>query len=132
MNLAAEMLHRMPTNVAFDRDQLAACIEACFDCVKACTACADACLGKDTVVDLRRCITTNLGCADICSATGRILSRHLRNDIEVALAALDACRQICRRCAEECERYADTYEHCRLCAEACRRCEQTCRILLLA
>jgi hypothetical protein len=132
MNLAAEMLYHMPETVAFDRDQLAACIEACFDCVKACTACADACLGKDMVVEMRRCITTNLGCADICSAMGRILSRQVGDDIEVTLAALDACREVCRRCAEECKQYADTYEHCRICAEACRQCEQACRILLVA
>ena len=132
MNLAAEMLGHVPTAVAFDRDQLAACIEACFEAVQACTACADACLGKDMVVELRRCITTNLGCADICAATGRILSRQVGDDTEMVLAALDACRQVCRRCADECERYADVYEHCRICADACSRTEKACRILLLA
>jgi Domain of Unknown Function (DUF326) len=36
MTVAAEMPGHMPTTVPFDRDQLAACIEACFDCVQVC------------------------------------------------------------------------------------------------
>lgn len=48
-----------------------------FDCVQSCTACANACLGEDYVAVLRRCISTNLGCADVvCASTGRILSRQ--------------------------------------------------------
>jgi hypothetical protein len=126
------MLRHTPAAIAFDKDRLTACIEACFDCVQVCTACADACLGEDTVVELRRCVTTNLSCADICSATGRILSRQVGYDAALTRFALEACREACRRCAEECERHADMHEHCRICAEACRRCEQACGVLLAA
>lgn len=53
MNLAAEMLRHTPATLPFDKDQLAASVEACFDCVQVCTACADACLGEGMVVELR-------------------------------------------------------------------------------
>ncbi len=132
MNLAAEMLRYTPVAVAFDPDRLSTSIKARFDCLQACVACADACLGEDTVVALRRCIATNLSCADICSATGRILSRQVDYDAEVTRGALEACREACRRCAEECERHATMHQHCRVCAEACRRCEEACGVLLAA
>jgi hypothetical protein len=130
MTLAAEMLRLNPVSTGFPQEELAACIEACFDCDEVCTACADACLGEDDVADLRRCITTNLSCADACAATGRILSRQFEHDAALSLAVLEACRQACRQCAEECERHAHRHEHCRVCAEVCRRCEQACDVVL--
>lgn len=132
MTLAAEMLRATPTELGFDEADLAACVEACFDCAQACTACADACLGEEMVAELRRCITTDLNCADLCAATGRILSRHTGYDAELTRATLIACRDACRRCAEECEQHGGMHEHCRICAEACRRCEQACERLLAA
>jgi hypothetical protein len=84
------------------------------------------------VVDLVKCIRTDLDCADICEATGRILSRHTGYDAKIARAVVEACAQACATCADECQRHADMHEHCRICAEACRRCEQACRALLAA
>jgi len=130
MTVAADMLRTTPSEIGFDRDALATCIDACFECAQACTACADACLGEEMVAELRRCITTDLNCADICDATGRVLSRQTHYDPEVTHAALTACRDACRRCVEECERHAAMHEHCRVCAETCRRCEQACDRLL--
>src|SRR5829696_3241041 len=124
MSLAQEMIRTSPSPVGYRAEDLAACIEACFDCAQACTACADACLGEDMVADLRRCITSDLNCADVCVATGRVLSRQTAYDAEITGAVLTACRDTCRRCAAECERHAGMHEHCRVCAEACRRCEQ--------
>ena len=132
MSVAAEMLRHTSAGIGFDKDQLVACIEACFACDQACTACADACLAESTVAELRRCIATNLSCADVCSVTGRILSRPFGYDDAVTRMALEACREACRRCAEECERHAHMHEHCRICAEVCRRCEQACDLLLAA
>ena len=132
MTVAADMLRTTSSEVGYDRDALAECIDACFECAQACTACADACLGEEMVAELRRCITTDLNCADICDATGRVLSRQAGYDAEVTRAALTACREACRRCAEECERHTEMHEHCRICAEACRRCEQACDRLLAA
>ena len=132
MPVARDMLRTTSSQIGFDRDDLAACIEACFDCAQACTACADACLGEEMVADLRRCITSDLNCGDICASTGRVLSRQTAYDPAMTWAALQACRDACRLCAEECERHASMHEHCRICAEACRRCEQACDRLLAA
>ncbi len=130
MTVPQDMLRTNPSPPGYDPEALAACIEACFDCVAACTACADACLGEETVGQLRRCITSDLGCADLCDATGRILSRQAGYDPDLTRAALTACRDACRSCGSECESHADHHEHCRVCAEACRRCEQACEALL--
>jgi hypothetical protein len=132
MTVTSDMLRTTPAKLGYDAGDLAACIAACFDCAQACTACADACLAEDMVADLRRCITTDLNCADICAAAGRVLSRQTAYDATLSRAALQACRDACRVCAEECERHASVHDHCRVCAETCRRCEQACDTLLSA
>ena len=132
MPVASKMIRTAPSDLGYDADDLVACIEACFDCSQACTACADACLGEDMVADLRRCITSDLNCADLCATTGRVLSRQTSYDAEITRATLTACRDACRRCADECDQHAGMHEHCRVCAEACRRCEQACDRLLAA
>jgi hypothetical protein len=132
MSVTAQMLQASPASTGYGADDLAACIEVCFDCAQACTACADACLAEDMVAELRRCITSDLNCADLCLAAGRILSRQTSYDAALTRAALTACRDACRLCAEECERHAETHEHCRICGEIYRRCEQACQTLLAA
>lgn len=125
------MLETYPKDLGgVDRQKLAECITACFECSQTCTACADACLGEDMVAELTRCIRTDLDCADICAATGNILSRRTGYDANTTRAVLEACRIACKACADECEQHADMHEHCRLCAEACRRCETACSELL--
>ncbi|MBE2267837.1 MAG: four-helix bundle copper-binding protein [Anaerolinea sp.] len=111
-------------------DPLTECVKACFECAEYCTICADACLSEDMVADLRYCIRTDLDCADICLATGRMAARQTKPSREIMRAQLQACMTACRVCAEECERHADHHEHCRLCAQACRRCENACQGLL--
>ena len=82
---------------------------------------------------LARCIRLDLDCADVCDATGKILSRQTAFEPQMARAALDACAQACRLCGEECEQRAEHgMEHYRICAEACRRCESACNNLLSA
>lgn len=132
MPVVHDMLRTTPSPIGFPPEILAACIEACQDCALACTACADACLGEEMVADLRRCITTDLGCADVCGSTARVLSRHSGYDPGLTRAVLTACREACRVCAEECESHAEMHEHCRVCAEACRRCEEACAQLVAA
>ena len=122
--------HPWPGNV--DRDVLSRCIEECFGCAETCTSCADACLSEEMVAELRKCIRLNLDCADICDATGRVLTRQTEYDAPTSKAQLESCREACRTCAEECERHAEMHEHCKICAEACRRCEQACQELLSA
>lgn len=84
------------------------------------------------VAELTKCIRTNLDCADLCEATGRVLSRHTGYDANITLDTIRACQMACKACADECERHASMHEHCRICAEACRRCEQACAELVAA
>jgi Domain of Unknown Function (DUF326) len=124
-----EMLRTHPS-APTDAETLARCIEECFACAQSCTACADACLGEPDVAELTRCIRLNLDCADVCEATGKILSRQTEAQTDLLIAIVQTCVEACRVCAEECERHAAHHEHCRVCAEACRRCEQACEAAL--
>ena len=86
--------------------------------------------GRGDGRELRRCITTNLDCADVCAATGRVLTRRTETDPALVRSLVEACRAACAACADECEKHAGMHEHCRVCAEACRRCEAACAALL--
>jgi hypothetical protein len=80
---------------------------------------------------LVRCIRLNVDCADLCTATGRIVSRQTALEPQMVRAVLQACATACRLCGDECEQHAaHGMEHCRVCAEACRQCEQACNALL--
>lgn len=129
---ASEMLQTHPQveTVAVDRQALIDCIEACYRCAQTCTACADACLGESMVEELVACIRLNLDCADVCAATGNLLSRQTSANWQLIQAQLRACATACQLCGAECERHADMHEHCRVCAEMCRQCEDACRRLL--
>jgi len=124
------MLDTYPGEFGFPADDLAAAIEACFDCAQACSACADACLAEESVAELRRCITSDLNCADVCLATGRVLSRQTEYDSAVTQRMLEACIRACRNCEAECRNHADHHEHCARCAEACKACGDACAALL--
>src|SRR5258707_8463269 len=78
------------------QSELVAAFEACADCAQACIACADACLGEENVKELVTCIRFNQDCADLCEATGNILSRQVSIDWELAGAALLACSIACQ------------------------------------
>ena len=126
-----EMIRTNPSATSLNEAVLSECIHACFGCAQVCSACADACLGEKAVADLVQCIRLNLDCADICVATGRILSRQTAFPAEMVRAALQACAEACRLCGDECEQHAaHGMEHCRVCAESCRRCERACNDLL--
>ena len=130
MSNVTKMLATHPqatANAAFAR-----CIEECLACAFACTSCADSSLAEEDVLDLVRCIRLDLDCADVCDATGRVLTRQTKFEPSLARSLVETCAQICNVCAEECERHAHHHEHCRLSAEACRRCEQACDDLLRA
>jgi hypothetical protein len=133
MTVTGEMLDTYPGEPGADRALLVACIDACSDCAGSCTQCADACLAEESVQHLTTCIRLNLDCADVCTATGRVVSRRTGYDAEVTGAVLRACIEACGKCAAECEIHAaHGMEHCRVCAADCRRCEQACKELLAA
>lgn len=126
------MLATYPAEINVDRDLLARTIDAVLACGQACTSCADACLSEPDVARLVKCIRTDLDCADVCTATARVLSRHTEYDANITRSLLEACATACRSSGDECEQHADMHEHCRICAESCRVCERACRELLAA
>jgi len=100
-------------------------------CEQVCTSCADACLGENgDVASLRRCIRTDLDCADVCAATARLIGRQTETPNELIHAQLHACVLACQLCADECETHASMHDHCRICAETCRFCQERCNFLL--
>ena len=128
---ATDMIKAHPNpSDALDPELLAEAIEATLACSQTCTACADACLAEEMVANLRDCIRTDLDCADICAATGTVLTRLTGSNTATVRALLEACRTACAECAADCEEHADHHEHCRICADACRRCEKACAALL--
>ena len=130
MTHASGMLQDYPTDLGgLDRPMLARAIHAAVDCAQACTACANACLSEPDVVELIRCVRSNLDCADVCETTARVLSRRSGPDADLTAAVLEACIRACRACANECNQHAAHRAHCRRCAEACARCGEACEQL---
>ena len=128
----SEMLDTSPAKSVLPNDTLVKCIEACFDCAQSCIACADACLSEQSIDMLRRCIRLNQDCADICTATGRVLSRQQGAEPRLIRAQLEACLAACQVCGDECSTHANKHEHCRVCMEACRVCAKACQDILAA
>lgn len=126
----SKMIDTNPAEPVLGKQQLTACIEACFDCAQACGACTDACVGEPDVAMLRRCIRLDQDCADICITTGRILSRLHQPDPRIIGRQLHSCLLVCELCAEECAKHP--HEHCRVCAEACRACAKACQDAIAA
>jgi hypothetical protein len=113
-----------------DPERLAGAIAELYTCAQACTTCADACLGEKEVETLSACIRINLDCADICLATGAVLSRVTHAQTELLRNLLETCVKACSLCAAECGKHSGMHEHCRVCADACSRCEKACIDLL--
>jgi hypothetical protein len=129
---AEAMLNTHPRPIGMNQQTLLACLQACYDCAQACTTCADACLGEKDVHNLVRCIRLNQDCADICGATGRLLSRHTESPSALLRHMLQTCEEACQACAAECQTHAHHHEHCAVCAEACRQCAEACHALMTA
>jgi len=129
MSYARQMLETYRTS-AVDAAVLADAIDALNDCAQACTADADADLGDENVAGMIKCLRLCLDCADVCSATARVMSRQTAYDAGLARPLLEACAAICARCGDECQAHAGMHPHCAVCEQACRRCEQACRDLI--
>lgn len=126
------MPHQMLASHPIDtpNDALGELIRLLGECAETCTICADACLAEEMVADMRTCIRLDQDCADICTATARVLSRQNGREVAVINALLRTCAEACAACATECEGHGEMHEHCRICAETCRRCERACLELL--
>ncbi|WP_336923712.1 four-helix bundle copper-binding protein [Aquipuribacter sp. SD81] len=130
MQTVRTMIGTHPAETGVDRALLARVVDLAVACSTACTVCADACLAEEQVADMRRCIRTDLDCADVCAATARVVARQTEYSADVTRAVVQACATACRTCAEECGSHTD--EHCRVCAQACRDCLEACEELLAA
>ncbi len=73
-------------------------IEALNNCITHCNHCADACLDTDNIEMMVDCIRTDRACAEVCSATVKLLAM----DSAFAKAMVEKCHEICEQCAEEC------------------------------
>jgi hypothetical protein len=131
MKIIESMLRSHPRADPQHYSDYAGVLDALSTCAQICTSCADACLGEPTDVGaLRRCIRTNLDCADICATTTRLLVRQTETPNDLVHAQLHTCVLACQQCADECETHAAMHKHCRICAETCRHCQERCNFLL--
>lgn len=131
MKMIETMLRSHPQADAQHSNDYADVLNALGLCAQVCTSCADACLGESNDVGmLRRCIRTNLDCADVCAVTARLIARQTETSSELIHAQLHACILACQLCADECEAHASMHDHCRVCAETCRHCQERCNFLL--
>jgi hypothetical protein len=128
----SDLIADAPVELAVDATTLAGAIETIAACATACTACSAACLAEEEVADLRDCIATDDVCAEVCTATARVLARLTRGSYAVLRAQLEACVTACQVCAEECRVHADHHEHCAVCLDACERAEAAAREVLAA
>jgi hypothetical protein len=125
------MLRSHPHSDARRVVDYAEALKALSTCSEICTSCADACLGEDDhIAHLRRCITCDLDCSEVCATTARVLMRQTETPNELVHAQLHACVIACQQCADECDKHAEEHDHCRICAETCRYCQERCNFLL--
>ncbi|KAB2898293.1 MAG: four-helix bundle copper-binding protein [Kofleriaceae bacterium] len=109
-----------------DPQAFAMCIDAAFKAAQACMACSDICLAVEDARLLIKCVRLNSDCADLCVATGWMLSREPHPDRETMQRQIEACAKACQETAAECERLATLYPHTKVCAAACKRCVAAC------
>lgn len=131
MNTVRQRMETHPEHAATDLDLLSNCVQALFDCAQSCTFCADACLAEEDVGPLLGCIRLNQDCADICLATGRMLSRQRHPDWQLLRGALELTAKACDACGSECNRHSPRHRHCQLCFEACNATQEACNSLLV-
>ena len=132
MSYASRLRENYSLTYEIEPEVLAANIEALNDCAQACTSDAGDDLNEPSVNEMVRCIGLCMDCADICTATVRIISRQTKDDVKVTERLLEACIGVCKACGDECERHAQMHQHCLVCAQVCRRCERACQELLEA
>lgn len=101
-------------------DQMAECIDNCFEAAQACEWCADECVEMGSE-DMARCIRLCRDVADLTTMHARFMARNSSYHSDLAAVCADACEA----CADECEQFDN--EHCQLCADVLRQCADSCR-----
>jgi hypothetical protein len=108
MSYTRQMLDTYPRTLVVDASVLAAAVDAIRDCAQACAADTDADLNEQNLAEMVKCIRQCLNCTDVCTATGRVLSRLAEYDADATRPLLESCVAICKSCGDECERHAPT------------------------
>ncbi len=99
-------------------------IDALTACIVQCNYCASACLDGDHVKMMAKCIKTDIICAEICSATLKLVAM----DASLAKEMVKLCQKSCKECGDDCAKH--DHQHCKDCAEACKKCEEACKAYL--
>lgn len=127
MDFVREMVFSHPKFISEPRkDVLISCIQACFNCAQSCISCSDGCMSERDIEDLKPVIRLTNDCADICSATGKVLSRLNDPDYDLLRTQVQACITAARNTGALCTEHGRHHEHCRINAMSCRECETSC------
>jgi hypothetical protein len=111
-----------------DTELLAETVDALTECAQSCTASVGACLSGDQLDQLRCCLQTELGCADLCTRVAAELRRSATSAQQPDPQLLTECVAACWTCARECEAHAPQHAHCATAAEAARSAYATLRL----
>ena len=126
MSQVSLLLRSEQARGVLDPQAFAMCIDAAFKASQACMACSDICFAVEDARLLIKCVRLNGDCADLCVATGWMLSREPHPDPVAMQTQIEACVRACQETAAECERLGTLYPHTKLCAAACKRCVAAC------
>ena len=133
MQMLEKMFQTHPKATSGAGDAALKCAYECAQCSLVCVTCADACLHEEKPSALAACIRLNMDCADVCSATARLISRPSHGNMSSLRTQLQACRTICLACSEECRQHGNMgMEHCKVCADCCEACIRACDEMLAA
>lgn len=109
------------------RPEVVAAVDALRDCEQASNACAVAMVAAgDMLTEVRR----DLDCADVCTATERILSRGPAADPSLVAAIVQAAALACEASAAACGARAEEHRHCQLHAAKARACADALHALI--
>lgn len=103
-----------------ENDEMAECIDNCFESAQACEWCATACtrMGEE---EMARCIELCRDAADVTTLHARMMAR----DSDYSNDLAETCAELCEACADECEQHDE--DHCQTCASVLRECAESCR-----
>lgn len=103
-----------------ENEEMAQCIDNCFNAAQACEWCADECIQMGDE-EMARCIELCRDVADLTTNHARFMVRNSEFSSDLAATCADACEE----CADECEQF--DAEHCQVCADVLRDCAESCR-----
>ncbi|UNO42283.1 hypothetical protein [Streptomyces sp. MST-110588] len=130
MRLHNPLLQNLAVKTRLSPGVLEESVAALRECEEAVTVCAAAMLTEGEPEQMREAVSRDVDCADVLTATRRVLARAGGGDVGVLAAQLNACAVACERSNELCSQHADHLEHCRVCAEATGKAAEACRRIM--